>query len=316
MMPVTCVGCARPISDRFVMTVLEQTWHSRCVQCADCSAHLSDRCYAKDGKLYCKPDFFKRFATQCGSCKGDLSPSDLVRRAVDRVYHLHCFTCTTCKRQLDTGEEYFVLDSTRFMCKKDYMDSGMEEGEEMDTTPEKTDNHSIHDNDSRDSFVAPKSSKKKQADRRRSSVKSDDSESEQDGADAGGSGGKKRTPRTNITNEQLDMLSKCFADNDKPTREVREELSQKTGLTMRVIQVWFQNKRSKEKRLQTHTGSSSGPSTPGTAAPTTPLPPPGGLPPPSPIPPPGEDTTGSTGSGPFSGSGPSMPGIHNVECCV
>ena len=31
---------------------------------------------------------------------------------------------------------------------------------------------------------------------------------------------------------------------------MREKLSQETGLSMRVIQVWFQNRRSKERRMK------------------------------------------------------------------
>ena len=45
------------------------------------------------------------------------------------------------------------------------------------------------------------------------------------------------------------MLRTIFNQNPKPTRAMREQLAKDTGLPMRVIQVWFQNKRSKEKRM-------------------------------------------------------------------
>ena len=61
--------------------------------------------------------------------------------------------------------------------------------------------------------------------------------------------GKRRGPRTNITAKQLEMLKNIFNQNPKPTRLVREQLAKDTQLSMRVIQVWFQNKRSKEKRM-------------------------------------------------------------------
>ncbi len=35
---------------------------------------------------------------------------------------------------------------------------------------------------------------------------------------------------------------------------IREQLSQETGLDMRVVQVWFQNRRAKEKRLKKDAG--------------------------------------------------------------
>jgi len=61
--------------------------------------------------------------------------------------------------------------------------------------------------------------------------------------------GKRRGPRTTIKAKQLEILKTCFDQNPKPTRQVREQLAKDTGLPMRVIQVWFQNKRSKQKRI-------------------------------------------------------------------
>merc|ERR1719445_2057239 len=61
--------------------------------------------------------------------------------------------------------------------------------------------------------------------------------------------GKRRGPRTTIKAKQLEMLRNVFNQNMKPTRAMREQLAKDTGLSMRVIQVWFQNKRSKEKRM-------------------------------------------------------------------
>ena len=57
--------------------------------------------------------------------------------------------------------------------------------------------------------------------------------------------GKRRGPRTTIKSKQLDILKAAFKSNQKPTRNIREQLATETGLNMRVIQVWFQNRRSK-----------------------------------------------------------------------
>lgn len=65
--------------------------------------------------------FFRRFGTKCGGCGQGLSPTDLVRKARDKVYHLRCFTCTLCRRQLSTGEELYLLDDARFLCKEDFL---------------------------------------------------------------------------------------------------------------------------------------------------------------------------------------------------
>merc|ERR1712083_238173 len=60
---------------------------------------------------------------------------------------------------------------------------------------------------------------------------------------------KKRGPRTTIKAKQLDVLRNVFEKTPKPTRLMREQVAKETGLPMRVIQVWFQNKRSKVKRM-------------------------------------------------------------------
>jgi hypothetical protein len=55
--------------------------------------------------------------------------------------------------------------------------------------------------------------------------------------DGGNMSGKKRGPRTTIKAKQLEMLKSAFAATPKPTRHIREQLAQETGLNMRVIQV-------------------------------------------------------------------------------
>lgn len=61
-------------------------------------------------------------------------------------------------------------------------------------------------------------------------------------ANSGGGtpGAKRRGPRTTIKAKQLETLKAAFAATPKPTRHIREQLAQETGLNMRVIQVWYQ----------------------------------------------------------------------------
>ena len=66
---------------------------------------------------------FRRFGTKCGGCSQGISPNDLVRRARNKVFHLKCFTCMVCRKQLSTGEELYVLDENKFICKEDYLNS-------------------------------------------------------------------------------------------------------------------------------------------------------------------------------------------------
>ncbi|KAI4795863.1 hypothetical protein KUCAC02_029597 [Chaenocephalus aceratus] len=52
-----CEGCSRIISDRFLMRVNDTSWHERCLQCAACQQPLTNTCYSRDTRLYCRADY-------------------------------------------------------------------------------------------------------------------------------------------------------------------------------------------------------------------------------------------------------------------
>ncbi|CAF4248513.1 unnamed protein product, partial [Rotaria magnacalcarata] len=62
---------------------------------------------------------------------------------------------------------------------------------------------------------------------------------------------EKKGARTTIKPQQLDVLCKAYDTCSKPNKPQREQLVAETGLSLRVIQVWFQNKRSKERKGKT-----------------------------------------------------------------
>lgn len=37
------------------------------------------------------------------------------------MFHLNCFTCMMCNKQLSTGEELYIIDENKFVCKEDYL---------------------------------------------------------------------------------------------------------------------------------------------------------------------------------------------------
>jgi len=55
--------------------------------------------------------------------------------------------------------------------------------------------------------------------------------------------------RQRTTPEQLDVLEKVYEKEKLPGSDLRKELAQKLKMTPRRVQVWFQNKRAKEKRM-------------------------------------------------------------------
>lgn len=61
--------------------------------------------------------------------------------------------------------------------------------------------------------------------------------------------GPKR-PRTILTTSQRRAFKNSFDLSQKPCRKVREALAKETGLSVRIVQVWFQNQRAKLKKIQ------------------------------------------------------------------
>ena len=143
--------------------------------------------------------FARKFGTICASCGETIPSSEVVRRANEFVYHLNCFTCLLCYRPLKTGDEFYLIDDQKLVCKLDY-DALRNKG--------KTDR------------------------RHRSTVEQicffffaefDESS---------------KRPRTTITQKQLEILKQAYHVSVKPARHVRETLAMETGLDMRVVQVW------------------------------------------------------------------------------
>ena len=54
--------------------------------------------------------------------------------------------------------------------------------------------------------------------------------------------------RTVLTEQQLQTLRTIYASNPRPDALLKEHLVEITGLSSRVIRVWFQNKRCKDKK--------------------------------------------------------------------
>ncbi|XP_061164321.1 LIM/homeobox protein Awh-like [Saccostrea echinata] len=118
-----CHGCGDLITERFLLHVNGQAWHVGCLRCCICQIGLERQtsCFIREDNIYCRNDYSREFGTKCAKCYRTIQSTDWVRRARENVYHLACFACDSCKRQLSTGEE-FALQGDRVLCKSHYME--------------------------------------------------------------------------------------------------------------------------------------------------------------------------------------------------
>ena len=61
---------------------------------------------------------------------------------------------------------------------------------------------------------------------------------------------KSARARTVLSEKQLNILKTCYSANPRPDALMKEQLVEMTGLSPRVVRVWFQNKRCKDKKIQ------------------------------------------------------------------
>ncbi|XP_016990117.2 LIM homeobox transcription factor 1-beta [Drosophila rhopaloa] len=202
-----CAHCCQPICDRYIMRVVENSFHEGCLKCTACSLHLVHSCYAREGKLYCRLDYERLYIrNHCLGCGLKIASDELVMRCHENVFHLKCFACVVCGALLKKGEQYVVKQGQLF-CRFDY-----------EKEVEMLQGYDFYG----DELFPPK------LDGRR---------------------GPKR-PRTILNTQQRRAFKASFEVSPKPCRKVRETLAKDTGLSLRIVQVWFQNQRAKVKKIQ------------------------------------------------------------------
>ncbi|EMP27383.1 LIM domain transcription factor LMO4 [Chelonia mydas] len=118
-----CAGCGGKIADRFLLYAMDSYWHSRCLKCSCCQAQLGDigtSCYTKSGMILCRNDYIRLFGNSgaCSACGQSIPASELVMRAQGNVYHLKCFTCSTCRNRLVPGDRFHYINGSLF-CEHD-----------------------------------------------------------------------------------------------------------------------------------------------------------------------------------------------------
>ncbi|XP_077161778.1 LIM/homeobox protein Lhx2 isoform X1 [Paroedura picta] len=262
-----CAGCGGKISDRYYLLAVDKQWHMRCLKCCECKLNLESEltCFSKDGSIYCKEDYYRRFSVQrCARCHLGISASEMVMRARDLVYHLNCFTCSTCAKMLTTGDHFGMKDNLVY-CRLHF--EALLQGE-----------YQLHFNHADGAtgkgpalgasgplglpyYNGVGTVQKGRPRKRKSPGPGADlaaynaalscNENDGDHLDRDQqypSNQKTKRMRTSFKHHQLRTMKSYFAINHNPDAKDLKQLAQKTGLTKRVLQVWFQNARAKFRR--------------------------------------------------------------------
>ncbi|EEB16790.1 Paxillin, putative [Pediculus humanus corporis] len=96
-----CAYCNGPILDKCV-TALEKTWHTEHFFCAQCGKQFGEEGFhEREGKPYCREDYFDMFAPKCGGCNRPIMENYI--SALNSQWHTDCFVCRDCRQPFQGG---------------------------------------------------------------------------------------------------------------------------------------------------------------------------------------------------------------------
>ncbi|XP_057672787.1 LIM/homeobox protein Lhx9 isoform X2 [Diorhabda carinulata] len=289
-----CAGCGARITDRYYLQAVERRWHTSCLQCCHCRRTLEgdNSCFSRDGNIYCKKDYHRLFSMKsCARCHVTILSSELVMRAKEFVFHVHCFSCEMCNAILTKGDQFGMRNGS-VLCRVHFELSmppggGIYHPHYPPPFPSPDFNsHPPHPSlppqqTSVDTIGkvppffngTPTTPRQKGRPRKRKPKDLEGMTANLDlnsdyldmsfGRSPGtpglhGSSQRTKRMRTSFKHHQLRTMKSYFAINHNPDAKDLKQLSQKTGLPKRVLQVWFQNARAKWRRMMLKQEGKSG----------------------------------------------------------
>merc|ERR1712130_681538 len=169
-------------------------------------------------------------------------------RANKKIFHLECFRCVACERQLIPGDSFALKDEGLYCNEHHKVCDKSEDGGENNNNKNILNNNSNNSEDGDD----------KSEEGTIGDLSDGESLSGHDGDSIlGESAAQKKhkrsmrktaRARTVLSEKQLNILKTCYSANPRPDALMKEQLVEMTNLSPRVIRVWFQNKRCKDKK--------------------------------------------------------------------
>ncbi|NWX77561.1 ISL1 protein, partial [Alca torda] len=222
-----CVGCGNQIHDQYILRVSpDLEWHAACLKCAECNQYLDETCtcFVRDGKTYCKRDYIS-FLFHGFKCKF-LYKQNHIREQLATVWDppedfgsASCDSKKVGNRRVPAANESVLFLSSSGLCIfKACLTSGLRVARLREATSLPTSGKPIS---ARQPALRPHVHKQPE---------------------------KTTRVRTVLNEKQLHTLRTCYAANPRPDALMKEQLVEMTGLSPRVIRVWFQNKRCKDKK--------------------------------------------------------------------
>ncbi|XP_076058385.1 LIM domain kinase 1 isoform X2 [Oratosquilla oratoria] len=114
MESATCGGCMNVIDDDEFFSALSQDWHTDCFRCSACDQLLNSWYFEKDGLLFCKNDYLKKYGEACQDCGEIITGPVMI--AGDHKFHPECFICASCSMFIGDGESYALVERSKLYC--------------------------------------------------------------------------------------------------------------------------------------------------------------------------------------------------------
>ncbi|KAH1003857.1 hypothetical protein HUJ04_003707 [Dendroctonus ponderosae] len=268
----SCEGCGRKIHDRYLMRVSDASWHEHCLCCSVCGSLLAHSCYTRNLKLYCKADYDRRLRKVCNNSDGKLvvprgtidrtayggalqrrlrlllnvptprdayirrpkAPNEYLTEMCRRIFGVKCSRCgdRLLPQEMVMRAQQHVYHLPCFVCV--VCCQPLQKGEQFVL---------------RAGQLFCRQDFEKELYLMQQAHSGDEDLLDENSRPRDGRRGPKR-PRTILTSAQRRQFKASFEVSPKPCRKVREALAKDTGLSVRVVQVWFQNQRAKMKKIQ------------------------------------------------------------------